>query len=420
MYIPYDSIGNIFYKLFRFKFLNNFCYKRKVIQNIKYIEKNYPNVVKKLKKKFRNNEKLRVIFYVYDETKWKCQSVYDEFNRDERFEVKIIATKTAATNADNPSFQTIEDVKRVYSYFQAKGMNVEYGYDTEQNKFIAFKDFAPDIIFYQHPWYVERSQGPVVCSKFALTAYVPYFFQIEANKIDYYLRFHQYIEKFYIIDEFIKKQYAPKMENNGKNLVVVGYPLLDTYKVEENKNDLIIYAPHWTVGQQGVALSTFEWSGKFLLEYAKTSGKQWIFKPHPLLFKALIDNNIFTKEEAQKYYDEWNSVGLKYEGGDYLELFAKSSMMITDSSSFLGEYFVTDKPLIHLLSEKSQFRDSENPILKAHYRVENIEELKNILNELPINDYKKIIRKEMMEQINLGTLKTSKKIFDDILKTIHS
>ena len=55
-----------------------------------------------------------------------------------------------------------------------------------------------------------------------------------------------------------------------------------------------------------------------MLEYAKQHPeKKWVFKPHPMLFKALIDNNVMTTDDAESYYQEWDKIGLKYESGDY-------------------------------------------------------------------------------------------------------
>lgn len=420
MYIPYEKFGNLIYQLFKNERLKTFFYNKKVKQNLNFIKNNQLNVIKKIKNKIKKRETLVVLFYVNDETKWKCQSVYDEFASDTRFSVKVIATKNNAKSPDNPSFQTNLDVKRVYEFFKNKNMNVEYGYDLRTEEFIPFKKFSPDIIFYQQPWYVETSQGPVVSSKFAITAYTPYYFPLEADKVDYSLRFHQYVQRYYILDEYTKCKYESKMENSGANLKVVGYPYLDNYKQIDNKKDYIIYAPHWTVAQKGLAYSTFEWSGQFLLEYAKKSTLNWVFKPHPLLFKALIDNKIMTKLEAESYYAEWGKLGIKCESGDYLDLFAQSAMMITDSSSFLGEFAITNKPLIHLLSEKSQFRNSENPLLKIHYRAESLDELKNLLSTLPENDYKKELREKELIKLNFKNSIASKNIYKDILEIIDA
>ena len=93
---------------------------------------------------------MKVVFYVYDDTKWKCQSLYDLLDEDKSFEVEILVTKNAAKNKDNPSYQTIEDVKKTYEFFANKKMNVKYAYDIKHNRFIPFEKFNPDIIIYQH------------------------------------------------------------------------------------------------------------------------------------------------------------------------------------------------------------------------------------------------------------------------------
>lgn len=419
MYIPYEKVSELIYKFTKNQTLKDWFYKKKIEQNMSYISKNKPAVLKKLKNKLKLGEKIKVVFYIYDETKWKCQSLYDYFNKDARFTPQILVSKTAASNPDNPSYQDANNVIQVYEYFKNKGLNVEYAYDIKNEKFIPFENFSPDIIFYQHPWYVERTQGPVVCSKFALTCYIPYYFSIEPISIDCSLRFHKYIESYYVLDEYTKKRYE---EIAGlKNLKITGNPYLDyfTENKEETISECIIYAPHWTFSGKGVALGTFEWSGMFMLEYAKNHPEiKWIFKPHPLLFKALIDNKFMTKKEAENYYNEWDKIGVKYESGDYLGLFEKSKMMVTDCSSFLGEYFVTEKPLIHLMSESPQFNNSENPILKTFYRAYNLDELKSLLKILPQNDSKKELRTETFAKSGLKNNNASKNILEDILKEI--
>ncbi len=421
MYIPYERIGWIINKFINNKKIKDFFYNLKIAQNIKYIEKNKPFVIKKLKNKLETNQKINAIFYVYDETKWKCQALYNLLKEDLRFEVMVLVTKTACQNKDNPSYISDEQLIKTYNFFKEKGINVNYAYDVKTTKFIPFKNFEPDIIFYQHPWYVQTEQGPVVCSKFAITGYIPYYFPIETADIDCNLRFHKYVENYYILDEYTREKYLSKNPELAAKLKVVGYPYLDGFIASKNpKSDLcIIYAPHWTIGGNGLAYGTFEWNGQFILEYAKAHPEiKWIFKPHPLLKKALTDLKIMTEGETEEYYSQWAELGMKYESGDYLGLFEKSDMMITDCSSFLGEYFVTGKPLIHLMSDKSQFRNSDNPILKSYYRAENIEELKNLLEILPKQDNMKDLRLKILEESGLKNNSASKKVLEDILKIL--
>jgi len=420
MYIPYEKIGNCINKLTQNKKVQDVFYDLKVLQNVNYIKNNKPKVLKKLKQKLKNNEKLNVVFYVYDETKWKCQALYDLLTQDSRFSVKVLVTKPSCMNPDNPSYISEEGLQKTYSFFQKQNMTVEYAFDINNSTFIPFINFNPDIIFYQHPWYVKTEQGPVVCSKFALTCYIPYYFPIETADIDCKLRFHDYVENYYILDEYTKDKYVNKNKNLEEKLKVVGYPYLDYFNNKDSsEGEYVIYAPHWTVNGIGLAYGTFEWSGKFMLEYAKSHKEiKWIFKPHPLLRKALPDSGIMTPDEVKDYYSEWEKIGLKYESGNYLNLFEQSKMMITDCSSFLGEYFVTGKPLIHLMSGKSQFNSSDNPILKTYYRAYNLDEFKTLLNDLPPNDSMKELRLKTLKESGLKNNSSSKRIIEDILHDI--
>jgi len=421
MYIPYENIGNQLYKIFKSENLKDFFYNKKIEQNLFYIEKNHKKVLKKLKEKYKNNKKINVAFYVYDETKWKCQSLYELLENSDKFNVKVLVTRNSATNKDNPSYQTIKELRTTHEFFFKKGMNVEFAYDIKKEKHIPFKKFKPDIIVYQHPWYIETSQGPVVCSKFALTYYIPYYFPTTSTPIDYYLRFHQYIENYCVFDEITQNLYKEKMSNNGKNVIVTGQPFLDYFKLNKKiSSEFIIYAPHWTICKKGIAYGTFEWNGEFLLNYAKSHPEQkWIFKPHPLLKKALIDNHVMTEQQAEDYYNEWDKIGLRYEHGDYLELFNKSKMLITDCSSFLGEYFLTENPVIHLISPDAKpYNETINQIIKYYYKANNIEELKTLLEHVPQNDFMKEERINALNRLGYKNTTASENILKHILEQI--
>ena len=134
MFIPYEKIGNIIYKYYKSEKLKNFFYSKKVAQNLRFIKKNKTKVLQKLKLKSKNGEKIKIVFYVYDETKWKCQSIYDLLKKEPNFEVKILVTKNAAQNIDNPSYQTDEEIIKTYDFFKKHNMNVEYAYDFKTDK----------------------------------------------------------------------------------------------------------------------------------------------------------------------------------------------------------------------------------------------------------------------------------------------
>ena len=399
-------------------------YKIKMFRNLSYINRNSKNVIKNLQKKIKT-EKLNVVFYVYDSAKWKCQTLYDLFIQDEQFNVKILVTRSNVKDKNNSTYQSIEDIKKTYDFFANKNMNVEFAYDFKLERHIPFIEFKPDIIIYQHPWYVETSQGPVVCSKFALTYYVPYFVANAGLKEDYYLRFHQYIHKHYLLNQSLVDYFSPKMENKGRNLVASGHPQLDFFYLnnEESTNaGYVIYAPHWTFDGHGLSYGTFEWNGKFILEFAKQhSDINWIFKPHPLLKKSLVDFGFMTTDEVNEYYSEWNKIGKVHEDGDYLSLFVNSKAMITDCGSFLTEYFLTKKPLIRIVSGKSApFCPHCVEITKNYYEANNLQELQVLLDDIIINenDYMKNQRCNAVEKSDLANIYAAKNIIDDIKKEV--
>ena len=176
MFIPYyklaQTIALFLPSKFRLK-LRLFGYNAKIKRNEKFIKKNKKHVLKNLRKKVKK-QKLIAAFYIYDETKWKCQSIYDLLEESGFVVPYIFVTKNDAPK-ENFNYQKSCELKKVYDFFKEKNMRVSYAYDIENEMFIPFEKMnpRPDIIFYQHPWYIEASQGPVVCSKFALTFYVP-------------------------------------------------------------------------------------------------------------------------------------------------------------------------------------------------------------------------------------------------------
>ena len=236
MYIPYEKISNLlkqFCPFFKDK-IESFFYEKKIEQNCAYIKKNTKKVIQKLKK-IDKKRALKVVFHVYDHCKWKSQAIYNLMLKDEHFEPIIVVSKNSALQ-DNPNYQTKEDVINTYNFFKKQNMNVEYGYDIEKDFFIPLEKFKPDIIFYTHPYFVQTQQGPVICSKFSLTYYIPYFIANTNSWVDFDLRFHHYIHKHYVLNEEIKIEYENGQKHKSNNFVVAGHPILDSYKKNNHKD----------------------------------------------------------------------------------------------------------------------------------------------------------------------------------------
>lgn len=426
MYIPYKKISELvaFFAPYRYKKpVSDFFENLRVSQNCNYIKSNTEKVLRTLKSKAKTRP-LKVLFHVYDESKWKCQSLYNLMVQDADFEPVIIATKNYAPPKYPISYMTPGAVKKVYEFFKNKNMNVEIGYDWEKQKYIPFEKFKPDIIFYQAPWYVYKTQGPVVCSKFALTYYVPYFIATSLGENEYYLRFHKYVHSYYVLNNLIRDYYSSHMSNRGENLRVVGHPQLDYFhlnKNEANEKKYVIYAPHWScLENNNLRWGTFLENGKFILKYAQEHPEfSWVFKPHPNLKSTLTQ--IMPKEEIEDYYAQWAKIGMCYETGDYLDLFMQSYALITDCGSFLTEYFMTGQPVIHLASKyANEYNSSVKKIIETYYRVWDNEQLKEVLDNLLIKkeDTFNEKRLNLVEELGLKNSFAAKNILEDIEKEL--
>jgi len=429
MYINYEALTNIIAKYLPeniSSFVKNLGNKLKIQQNVNYIQKNRKKVLKNLRIKIKH-KKLNVAFYVYIAEQWKCQSLYDLLEKSENFTPYIIVTKNAVQEG-YVSYHSEEHVKKTFDFFKNKNMRVICGYDFEKKQHIPFEKLEPkpDIIFYQHPWHIETSQGPVKTSEFALTYYIPYFLATSTAPQEYYLRFHQYVQTHYVINEQIKNYFGKNQTNKGKNLKTVGHPHLDYFYLNKAKKyeqkDFIIYAPHWSFDTtNNLKWGTILWSGEYMLEFAKQHPEyNWVFRPHPILKKSL-QLWAWDEEKIKNYWNSWSEIGIVSESGDYLDSFMESQMLITDCGSFQTEYFMTQKPCIYLKSDNGvPFNPAVQSIVDTYYTVRNQEELQQTLENVLLNknDFKQKERHHAYDKLGYHNNYSAQNILDDLHNTL--
>lgn len=296
---------------------------------------------------------IRVAFIVSDRAKWKAQSVVEAMERSGRYLPRIVS----------PS----EGVE---------------GFD---------------IVFYQQPWEFGDALKPERVAKTALTFYIPYF-TLNNNTPTFEIDepFHHLIFGHIVQNEGVKAEYETHARTLKRgyagSFLPLGHPALDRLEGKsESEENLVIYAPHWTVhfGESHPALhySTFLENGKLMLEFAAAHPEiKWAFKPHPLLRGQLVKSGAMSVEEVDAYYGAWERIGVGCYDEKYIELFNRSRAMITDCGSFLTEYGATGKPIIRMIHP--QLEVEPHPSLKAlyatYYETHDNEELKARLEEVVI------------------------------------
>ena len=396
------------------------CNKIEEDKKIPVVHNRYKNLLKKIKNK---KNKIRVIFLISENSKWKAQSLYDLMSKSTVFE-PIIAL-TLMTGVHKGDDITRNNLEEDYNFFTSKGMNVVYAYS--DNRYVDLNNFSPDIVFYQQPWDLSFIQSPEFVSKFALTYYIPYYVNnYELQPIEYEQKLHKFVYKYFVLNKWWEEEY--KKISKLTNVVGVGNPILDNFmsdeELENNKN-YVIYAPHYSfyheLNQNPVNYGTFLENGELILGFAQEHKEyNWVFKPHPQLKFALY--KVWGKDKTDKYYMDWENIGLACYNSSYIELFKKSKLLITDCDSFLLEYFCTSNPIIHIVSEhcRAKVSNFSRQIFNTFYKVTNNEELQEQLENLLINnnDYKKELRTKTLDESNLINNYAAQNILDEIKKDL--
>lgn len=375
-------------------------------------------VLEKLRKEKRQ---LRVCFLVSENEKWNAQSLYDAMEKSEDFYPFVVVTRLIDMKGRSSFQHNVE-------FFKNCCKNIEIGFDERTNRSIDLKSFKPDIVFYQQPWDIYENQSPIHILDRALSYYFPYGIGSVSTCLQYHLEnFYLVLQRHFVLSEEEKNQCVNICDCLDLNTSVVGHPKLDVYNNYDEKNfqkKYVIYAPHFSFSEDSLLhYGTFDWNGKYILEWAKSHPDlDWVFKPHPLLKQTLLYQGLMTSNEIEKYYQDWADLGIYYGDGNYFDLFKNSRCLITDCGSFLTEYFPTKNPVIHLRNPKGANYSANNRIImQTYYDVWNIEQLQSYLEGILLNgsDPKREDRLSLLEKLNIGKDSSADKIIEELKEDLE-
>lgn len=386
----------------------------------------YSVTLKRLRKKF-GKEKLRVVFLTNEPQKWSYDSVYWELKNSSYFDPLVLVVPRYRVHMGWD--KTRMSLEEQFNFFKERGYSVEYGY--KDGKYINLNYFEPDILFYLQLAEVPGYDNPVRVSRHALTAYCPYAFQLSDYKKHYLQSFHKLLFVNYMEHELTIERFESYKKGNSKNCVSVGYPKLDVYLNpvcsdsrqywKDSSKIKIIYAPHHSFRKTEANIfrwGTFNRNYKLILNLAKSHPETtWIFKPHPMLKKVVVDEGIMNEKEVNEYYAEWEKIGNVYDSGDYFDIFKTSDLMITDCGSFLAEYLPSHKPLIRLVNQDGiSLNKLGEQFSNCYYNAKSDEEFLYFFKELVVNnnDYLYTLRNEKAESLVDKNVTAAHKIFVDL------
>lgn len=169
---------------------------------------------------------------------------------------------------------------------------------------------------------------------------------------------YAYMWKAFFECEATAEEYRKYSAIGGANVDISGYIKMDAYssvKAEPHNRKRILVALHHSVEggtNKKLSLANFiEYSDFFMSLPDKYPEIDFVFRPHPFLFKILVNREIWNEQKVNDYIKALRAKPnvIWSEGGDYFKEFAESDGCIQDCGSYLVEYIYTQKPCCYML-----------------------------------------------------------------------
>lgn len=386
---------------------------------------NYQIKIADIKKRFAENKKIRVGFFMHFLPSF-ASVLYECFKNDEAFSVKIVVQDTIFRKNYQDEFAKAQEIYGkdvVLSSYSADGRIRNFDNYFDVIVFGAgYDSLVPDCQKMEH--FAELG---------VLTVYIPYGLLVSTTMNEAFGKgrtmgclWRYYIDTKATYEEYIK--YSAMKERNGRYL---GYPKMDKLPelsfMPKGRKRVIIASHHSIFEDSGVRFSCFMRYYDFFIRLAKWYPQtDFVFRPHPVWEQAL--GHYWPKEMIDEYYARIEELPNMFLHTDpnYFDLFLTSHAMINDCGSYLAEYMFTGKPLCFLSKGKIQDRMNYNEhfaqkCIKNHYtaicELEILEFLENVV--LRGNDFMKEQRTAFFEKEVRGAWPhSSEKIYQDIKNSI--
>lgn len=216
-------------------------------------------------------------------------------------------------------------------------------------------------------------------------AYVPYALDVGGGPVNVEFQFGQPVTKhadaIFVRSEGARHMFERYCPSGAAHVVVSGHPRMDAianlrdFQVDPAMLEAIgdrravLWNAHFSFDSD--QWSTFDRLAESIFEaFRARPGLALLFRPHPLLWKKLVNLGILAAGEIDGFKRELRSLGVVVdEHEDHRHAFAASTAMISDASSFLLEYLVVGRPVLYLENRYGFGLNEEGMALVPNYQV---------------------------------------------------
>lgn len=396
----------------------------KYIISLFMIKKNYNRVMEKINK----NKPLNVVFIVQYIPAWnKLKLIYTEMQNDSRYNPIIICVPLDIQNNLGKCEQTKNDT---YEYFVKNGYSVINALNN--NEWFDLKSIEPDYVFHSRPYnqFMPKCYTSKEIRKYALLCNVLYgaSLTVAGQKVtlnkDYFNDVYCYFSFDNSEKSFYEKRFALGCKLNIQKCYPYGATALEQILKEKKEyinNDFIktvLWTPRWSTGSFMGGSNFFNYVN-ILIDLAKKNQKVlFIFRQHPLMFDNFIKTGELTAKEVRdfKSYCERESNILLDEEKEYINIFWKSDILVTDASGIIPEYLMTNRPILYCYSQLSaEWTDFASAIINSSYQVHNKEDLIRYIEELLSDKDEKEQERQNCIKVFFGNVKNNSSAILNVL-----
>lgn len=248
---------------------------------------------------------------------------------------------------------------------------IKAGYDPIPSEDYDFSKASPDIVYYMKPYKWRGCSDKFFAAEISkhtpYTVFSLYCLVIQGG--DFINRFFYGEPAYYYMWKIIgySRNYVEMFKKHGfrnaENVVRLGHPKFDSAKDVTSGDKyirrdwrekiagrpVILWNTHFSVGQNIGVGTFFQWKDVMFDYFAKHDDVVLLWRPHPLFWESVKKEPGVDGREFDQFVKEMAEQGniIVDAHGDYRCSFAMSDALISDATTFLGEYNATGRPVLY-------------------------------------------------------------------------
>lgn len=248
------------------------------------------------------------------------------------------------------------------------------------------EDAGLDAVLFTSPY--DSTRPPeyhfaAVAGRVGFTGYVPYGLEVGGGEMNLVNQYGQPAAKdasaVFVRSSGARTMYARHCPTGDGHVVVSGHPRMDglvdlerfpvdpLLRAQIGDRKAVLWNAHFSF--DGDHWSSFDrLAMPIFRQFARRPDLALLFRPHPLLWRKLVNLGIFDEAGVEAFRAELLEAGVVVdERPDHRHAFAASAAMMSDVGSFLMEYFVTCKPVLYLQNPHGLGLNAEGQAVVRYY-----------------------------------------------------